>query len=111
MVGPRQPWGPWHRDRLAVAVSWPLRRSPESQVEWGFWALTWDVQGAARVVPPPSLVDSWALQGSELVARTPPLSFRQLPDPAIEAQGREYVRPILSKYAAVCVRCPDYGTR
>ncbi|MXQ97588.1 hypothetical protein E5288_WYG019111 [Bos mutus] len=35
----------------------------------------------------------------------------QLPDPAIEAQGREYVRPILSKYAAVCVRCPDYGTR
>uniref|UniRef100_A0A8C2Y1L7 Transport and golgi organization 2 homolog n=1 Tax=Capra hircus TaxID=9925 RepID=A0A8C2Y1L7_CAPHI len=37
--------------------------------------------------------------------------LRQLPDPAIEAQGREYVRPILSKYAAVCVRCPDYGTR
>ncbi|XP_054448740.1 transport and Golgi organization protein 2 homolog isoform X2 [Pteronotus mesoamericanus] len=35
----------------------------------------------------------------------------QLPDPAIEDQGREYVRPILSKYAAVCVRCPDYGTR
>ena len=42
---------------------------------------------------------------------TPPLSFRQLPDPAIEDQGREYVQPILSKYAAVCVRCPDYGTR
>ncbi|XP_035870640.1 transport and Golgi organization protein 2 homolog isoform X2 [Phyllostomus discolor] len=35
----------------------------------------------------------------------------QLPDPAIEDQGREYVRPILSKYAAVCVRCPGYGTR
>ncbi|XP_016059854.1 PREDICTED: transport and Golgi organization protein 2 homolog isoform X1 [Miniopterus natalensis] len=35
----------------------------------------------------------------------------QLPDPAIEDQGREHVRPILSKYAAVCVRCPDYGTR
>ncbi|XP_059975146.1 transport and Golgi organization protein 2 homolog isoform X5 [Mesoplodon densirostris] len=35
----------------------------------------------------------------------------QLPDPAIEDQGREYVQPILSKYAAVCVRCPDYGTR
>ncbi|XP_007460093.1 PREDICTED: transport and Golgi organization protein 2 homolog isoform X3 [Lipotes vexillifer] len=37
--------------------------------------------------------------------------LRQLPDPAIEDQGREYVQPILSKYAAVCVRCPDYGTR
>lgn len=70
-----------------------------------------DVQGAARVAPPPSLVGSRALQGCGLAARTPPLSFRQLPDPAIEAQGREYVRPILSKYAAVCVRCPDYGTR
>uniref|UniRef100_A0A9L0JZE7 Transport and golgi organization 2 homolog n=1 Tax=Equus asinus TaxID=9793 RepID=A0A9L0JZE7_EQUAS len=35
----------------------------------------------------------------------------QLPDPAIEDQGREYVQPILSKYAAVCVRCPHYGTR
>ncbi|XP_008582765.1 PREDICTED: transport and Golgi organization protein 2 homolog isoform X2 [Galeopterus variegatus] len=35
----------------------------------------------------------------------------QLPDPAIEDQGQEYVQPILSKYAAVCVRCPDYGTR
>lgn len=35
----------------------------------------------------------------------------QLPDPAIEAQGQEYVQPILSKYAAVCVRCPNYGTR
>ncbi|KAG8521981.1 Transport and Golgi organization protein 2 [Galemys pyrenaicus] len=35
----------------------------------------------------------------------------QLPDPAIESQGREYVQPILSKYAAVCVRCPGYGTR
>lgn len=37
--------------------------------------------------------------------------FRQLPDPAIEDQGREYIQPILSKYAAVCVRCPNYGTR
>lgn len=36
---------------------------------------------------------------------------RQLPDPAIEDQGREYVQPILSKYAAVCVRCSTYGTR
>ncbi|XP_037679553.1 transport and Golgi organization protein 2 homolog [Choloepus didactylus] len=35
----------------------------------------------------------------------------QLPDPAIVAQGREYVQPILSKYAAVCVRSPRYGTR
>ncbi|XP_006890516.1 PREDICTED: transport and Golgi organization protein 2 homolog isoform X2 [Elephantulus edwardii] len=35
----------------------------------------------------------------------------QLPDPAIVKQGREYVQPILSKYAAVCVRCSDYGTR
>ncbi|XP_007641261.1 transport and Golgi organization protein 2 homolog isoform X4 [Cricetulus griseus] len=35
----------------------------------------------------------------------------QLPDPAIEDQGREYVQPILSKYAAVCVRCATYGTR
>ncbi|KAL6046653.1 hypothetical protein STEG23_017559 [Scotinomys teguina] len=35
----------------------------------------------------------------------------QLPDPAIEEQGREYVQPILSKYAAVCVRCASYGTR
>lgn len=63
------------------------------------------------MAPPPSLVGSRALQGFGLAVGTPPLSFRQLPDPAIEAQGREYVRPILSKYAAVCVRCPDYGTR
>ncbi|XP_077016503.1 transport and Golgi organization protein 2 homolog isoform X3 [Tamandua tetradactyla] len=35
----------------------------------------------------------------------------QLPDPAIVAQGMEYIQPILSKYAAVCVRCPTYGTR
>nr|XP_012309630.1 transport and Golgi organization protein 2 homolog isoform X5 [Aotus nancymaae] len=35
----------------------------------------------------------------------------QLPDPAIEDQGQEYVQPILSKYSAVCVRCPGYGTR
>ncbi|NXP47528.1 TNG2 protein, partial [Heliornis fulica] len=37
--------------------------------------------------------------------------FSQLPDPAIEDQGKDYIRPILSKYAAVCVRCPGYGTR
>ncbi|OBS63558.1 hypothetical protein A6R68_07966 [Neotoma lepida] len=35
----------------------------------------------------------------------------QLPDPAIEDQGREYIQPILNKYAAVCVRCATYGTR
>ncbi|XP_061458320.1 transport and Golgi organization protein 2 homolog isoform X2 [Rhineura floridana] len=35
----------------------------------------------------------------------------QLPDPAIEDQGKDYILPILNKYAAVCVRCPDYGTR
>ncbi|XP_069353053.1 transport and Golgi organization protein 2 homolog isoform X4 [Eulemur rufifrons] len=35
----------------------------------------------------------------------------QLPDPAIEDQGQEYVQPILNKYAAVCVRGPGYGTR
>nr|XP_034953737.1 transport and Golgi organization protein 2 homolog isoform X2 [Zootoca vivipara] len=35
----------------------------------------------------------------------------QLPDPAIEDQGKDYVLPILNKYAAVCVRCPNYGTR
>ncbi|XP_054248630.1 transport and Golgi organization protein 2 homolog isoform X3 [Indicator indicator] len=35
----------------------------------------------------------------------------QLPDPAIEDQGKEYIRPILNQYAAVCVRCPGYGTR
>lgn len=35
----------------------------------------------------------------------------QLPDSAIEDQGQDYVRPILNKYAAVCVRCHDYGTR
>ncbi|KAM6193762.1 transport and Golgi organization protein 2 homolog isoform 2-T3 [Sarcoramphus papa] len=35
----------------------------------------------------------------------------QLPDPAIEDQGKDYIRPILNKYAAVCVRCPGYGTR
>ncbi|NXV73939.1 TNG2 protein, partial [Atlantisia rogersi] len=37
--------------------------------------------------------------------------FSQLPDPAIEDQGQDYIRPILGKYAAVCVRCPGYGTR
>ncbi|XP_048199472.1 transport and Golgi organization protein 2 homolog isoform X2 [Perognathus longimembris pacificus] len=35
----------------------------------------------------------------------------QLPDPAIEDQGQEYVRPILNKYAAVFVRGSNYGTR
>ncbi|XP_014750011.1 PREDICTED: transport and Golgi organization protein 2 homolog isoform X3 [Sturnus vulgaris] len=35
----------------------------------------------------------------------------QLPDPAIEDQGKDYIRPILNKYAALCVRCPGYGTR
>uniref|UniRef100_A0A8C5M8X5 Transport and golgi organization 2 homolog n=1 Tax=Leptobrachium leishanense TaxID=445787 RepID=A0A8C5M8X5_9ANUR len=35
----------------------------------------------------------------------------QLPDPAIEEQGMEYVRPILKEYSAICVRCPGYGTR
>ncbi|XP_063082194.1 transport and Golgi organization protein 2 homolog isoform X4 [Cavia porcellus] len=35
----------------------------------------------------------------------------QLPDPAIEDQGQEYIQSILSKYAAVCVRGLDYGTR
>ncbi|KAM4827207.1 transport and Golgi organization protein 2 homolog isoform 1-T4 [Thomomys bottae] len=35
----------------------------------------------------------------------------QLPDPAIEDQGQEYVRPILHKYSAVCVRGSNYGTR
>ncbi|NXN11791.1 TNG2 protein, partial [Indicator maculatus] len=37
--------------------------------------------------------------------------FSQLPDPAIEDQGKEYIRPILNQYAAVCVRLPGYGTR
>ncbi|XP_043835140.1 transport and Golgi organization protein 2 homolog isoform X2 [Dromiciops gliroides] len=35
----------------------------------------------------------------------------QLPDPAIEDQGKDYILPILNQYAAVCVRCPGYGTR
>ncbi|NWX45821.1 TNG2 protein, partial [Steatornis caripensis] len=35
----------------------------------------------------------------------------QLPDPAIEDQGKDYIRPVLNKYSAVCVRCPGYGTR
>ncbi|XP_040272242.1 transport and Golgi organization protein 2 homolog [Bufo bufo] len=35
----------------------------------------------------------------------------QLPDPAIEEQGKDFVRPILRSYSAVCVRCPGYGTR
>lgn len=39
------------------------------------------------------------------------LFFSQLPDPAIEDQGKDYIRPILNKYAALCVRCPGYGTR
>lgn len=37
--------------------------------------------------------------------------FSQLPDPAIEDQGKDYIRPILNKYAALCVRGPNYGTR
>nr|CAJ81843.1 novel protein [Xenopus tropicalis] len=36
---------------------------------------------------------------------------QQLPDPAIEEQGKDFVRPILSGYSAVCVRCSGYGTR
>ncbi|XP_072271783.1 transport and Golgi organization protein 2 homolog [Pyxicephalus adspersus] len=35
----------------------------------------------------------------------------QIPDPAIEEQGKEYVSPILTGYCAVSVRCPGYGTR
>ncbi|XP_038229085.1 transport and Golgi organization protein 2 homolog isoform X2 [Dermochelys coriacea] len=35
----------------------------------------------------------------------------QLPDPAMEDQGKEHVQPVLTEYAAVCVRCPGYGTR
>lgn len=37
--------------------------------------------------------------------------FSQLPDPAIEEQGKDYIRPVLNEYAAICVRCPGYGTR
>ncbi|NXC20736.1 TNG2 protein, partial [Corythaeola cristata] len=37
--------------------------------------------------------------------------FSQLPDPAIEDQGKDYIRPVLNKYSAICVRCPGYGTR
>ncbi|KAG2471050.1 TNG2 protein, partial [Polypterus senegalus] len=35
----------------------------------------------------------------------------QLPDPAIEEQGKDFIHPIVNKYAAVCVRSPGYGTR
>ncbi|XP_040203806.1 transport and Golgi organization protein 2 homolog [Rana temporaria] len=35
----------------------------------------------------------------------------QIPDPAIEEQGKDFVRPILTSYCAVSVRCPGYGTR
>ncbi|XP_073169306.1 transport and Golgi organization protein 2 homolog isoform X1 [Lepidochelys kempii] len=35
----------------------------------------------------------------------------QLPDPAMEDQGKEHVQLVLTEYAAVCVRCPGYGTR
>ncbi|XP_043385302.1 transport and Golgi organization protein 2 homolog isoform X2 [Chelonia mydas] len=35
----------------------------------------------------------------------------QLPDPAMEDQGKEHVQPVLTEYAALCVRCPGYGTR
>uniref|UniRef100_A0A2K5Q920 Transport and golgi organization 2 homolog n=1 Tax=Cebus imitator TaxID=2715852 RepID=A0A2K5Q920_CEBIM len=52
-------------------------------------------------------VEGHLYNGFNLIAA----DLRQLPDPAIEDQGREYVQPILSKYSAVCVRCPGYGTR
>ncbi|XP_051777244.1 transport and Golgi organization protein 2 homolog isoform X1 [Erpetoichthys calabaricus] len=35
----------------------------------------------------------------------------QLPDPAIEEQGKDFIHAIVNKYAAVCVRSPGYGTR
>nr|XP_005295053.1 transport and Golgi organization protein 2 homolog isoform X1 [Chrysemys picta bellii] len=35
----------------------------------------------------------------------------QLPDPALEDQGKEHVQHVLNEYAALCVRCPGYGTR
>lgn len=35
----------------------------------------------------------------------------QLPDPLIVEQGKEFVRPIINGYSAICVRCPGYGTR
>ncbi|XP_069476138.1 transport and Golgi organization protein 2 homolog isoform X2 [Ambystoma mexicanum] len=35
----------------------------------------------------------------------------QLPDPSILDQGKEFIRPIMEKYSAVCVRAPGYGTR
>lgn len=35
----------------------------------------------------------------------------QIPDPTIEEQGKDFVRPILTSYCAVSVRCPGYGTR
>uniref|UniRef100_H3BD25 Transport and golgi organization 2 homolog n=1 Tax=Latimeria chalumnae TaxID=7897 RepID=H3BD25_LATCH len=34
----------------------------------------------------------------------------QLPDSAIENQGKDHIQPILSRYAAVCVQLPGYGT-
>ncbi|XP_036614228.1 transport and Golgi organization protein 2 homolog [Trichosurus vulpecula] len=50
----------------------------------------------------------------EPIILTPVMSLclpSQLPDPAIEDQGKDYILPILNKYSAVCVRCPGYGTR
>uniref|UniRef100_A0A452GLU0 Uncharacterized protein n=1 Tax=Gopherus agassizii TaxID=38772 RepID=A0A452GLU0_9SAUR len=35
----------------------------------------------------------------------------QLPDPTLEDQGKEHVQHVLNEYAALCVRCPGYGTR
>ncbi|XP_070618830.1 transport and Golgi organization protein 2 homolog [Erythrolamprus reginae] len=35
----------------------------------------------------------------------------QLPDPVMVDQGKDFVLPYLNKYAALCVRCPGYGTR
>ncbi|XP_025947679.1 transport and Golgi organization protein 2 homolog isoform X2 [Apteryx rowi] len=52
-------------------------------------------------------VEGHLYNGFNLIAA----DLNQLPDPAIEDQGRDYIRPILNKYAAVCVRCPGYGTR
>ncbi|KAM9329665.1 transport and Golgi organization protein 2 homolog [Gastrophryne carolinensis] len=35
----------------------------------------------------------------------------QIPDPAIEQQGKDFIIPIFNSYCAVCVRSPGYGTR
>ncbi|XP_030074957.1 transport and Golgi organization protein 2 homolog [Microcaecilia unicolor] len=36
---------------------------------------------------------------------------QHFPDPAIEAQGKDFVQPIINRFTALCVRSPDYGTR